>query len=89
MHANAVIGSDGFSFAPDLMSTAAFAAGVTLTRVHSLGNVEIGDDVEIGACTTIDRATLEIHPYRPRHQDRQPGAYRPQCQHRRKPSFLR
>jgi UDP-3-O-[3-hydroxymyristoyl] glucosamine N-acyltransferase len=30
-----------------------------LTRVHSLGNVAIGDDVEIGACTTIDRATLE------------------------------
>ena len=32
---------------------------MTLTRVHSLGNVAIGDDVEIGACTTIDRATLE------------------------------
>jgi UDP-3-O-[3-hydroxymyristoyl] glucosamine N-acyltransferase len=59
VHANAVIGADGFSFAPDLMSAAAFSAGVTVTRVHSLGNVEIGDDVEIGACTTIDRATLE------------------------------
>jgi UDP-3-O-[3-hydroxymyristoyl] glucosamine N-acyltransferase len=59
VHANAVIGSDGFSFAPDLMSTAAFTADVTLARIHSLGSVEIGDDVEIGACTTIDRATLE------------------------------
>jgi UDP-3-O-[3-hydroxymyristoyl] glucosamine N-acyltransferase len=59
VHANAVIGADGFSFAPDLMSAAAFTAGVTVTRVHSLGNVEIGDDVEIGACSTIDRATLE------------------------------
>lgn len=59
VHANAVIGSDGFSFAPDLMSAAAFSAGVKLSRVHSLGNVVIGDDVEIGACTTIDRATLE------------------------------
>jgi UDP-3-O-[3-hydroxymyristoyl] glucosamine N-acyltransferase len=59
VHANAVIGADGFSFAPDLMSAEAFTAGVTVTRVHSLGNVVIGDDVEIGACSTIDRATLE------------------------------
>jgi UDP-3-O-[3-hydroxymyristoyl] glucosamine N-acyltransferase len=59
VHANAVIGADGFSFAPDLMSAAAFTAGVQVTRVHSLGNVVVGDDVEIGACTTIDRATLE------------------------------
>jgi UDP-3-O-[3-hydroxymyristoyl] glucosamine N-acyltransferase len=59
VHANAVIGADGFSFAPDLMSALAFTSGVTIERVHSLGNVEIGDDVEIGACTTIDRATLE------------------------------
>jgi UDP-3-O-[3-hydroxymyristoyl] glucosamine N-acyltransferase len=59
IHGNAVIGADGFSFAPDLMSAAAFSAGVKVTRVHSLGNVVIGDDVEIGACTTIDRATLE------------------------------
>jgi UDP-3-O-[3-hydroxymyristoyl] glucosamine N-acyltransferase len=59
VHANAVIGADGFSFAPDLMTAAAFTAGLTLRRVHSLGNVVVGDDVEIGACTTIDRATLE------------------------------
>jgi UDP-3-O-[3-hydroxymyristoyl] glucosamine N-acyltransferase len=59
VHANAVIGSDGFSFAPDLMSAPVFAPGVTLTRVHSLGNVVIGDDVEVGAGTTIDRATIE------------------------------
>jgi UDP-3-O-[3-hydroxymyristoyl] glucosamine N-acyltransferase len=59
VHANAVIGSDGFSFAPDLNSMAAFTADLTLTRVHSLGSVVIGDDVEIGACSTIDRATIE------------------------------
>jgi UDP-3-O-[3-hydroxymyristoyl] glucosamine N-acyltransferase len=59
VHANAVIGADGFSFAPDLTSVSSFTAGTTVTRVHSLGNVEIGDDVEIGAGTTIDRATLE------------------------------
>jgi UDP-3-O-[3-hydroxymyristoyl] glucosamine N-acyltransferase len=59
IHGNAVIGADGFSFAPDLMSATAFTAGVQVTRIHSLGNVEIGDDVEIGACSTVDRATLE------------------------------
>ena len=32
---------------------------MVVTRIHSLGNVEIGDDVEIGAGTTIDRSTLE------------------------------
>src|SRR3974390_1498207 len=35
-------------------------ADVELMRVHSLGSVVIGDDVEIGACTTIDRATIEV-----------------------------
>ena len=60
VHANAVIGSDGFSFAPDLASPIAFTAEVVLTRIHSLGSVMIGDDVEIGACTTIDRATVEF-----------------------------
>lgn len=59
VHANAVIGSDGFSFAPDLMGPIAFTPDVTLMRVHSLGSVVVGDDVEIGACTTVDRATLE------------------------------
>jgi UDP-3-O-[3-hydroxymyristoyl] glucosamine N-acyltransferase len=59
VHGNAVIGADGFSFAPNLMSAIAFTAAVKVERVHSLGNVVIGDDVEIGACTTIDRATLE------------------------------
>lgn len=60
IHANAVVGSDGFSFAPDLNSPEGFKPGVKVTRVHSLGNVEVGDDVEIGACTTIDRSTLEV-----------------------------
>jgi UDP-3-O-[3-hydroxymyristoyl] glucosamine N-acyltransferase len=54
IHFNATIGSDGFSFLP-----------VTGTgkgrpqRIHSLGGVAIGDDVEIGAASTIARATLE------------------------------
>jgi len=50
---NAVIGCDGFSFLrPDKEKSLP-------GRVHSLGNVVIGDDVEIGAGTTIARATLQ------------------------------
>lgn len=59
VHPNAAIGVDGFSFAPDMTSPVAFKPGLKLARIHSLGTVEIGDDVEIGAGTTIDRATLE------------------------------
>ena len=52
IHANAVLGSDGFGFIP------AGSAGDAPQRIHALGTVVIGDDVEIGAGTTIDRATL-------------------------------
>jgi len=48
VHPGAVIGSDGFGFALD--------AG-RYHKVPQVGNVVIGDDVEIGANTTIDRAT--------------------------------
>lgn len=48
VHAGAVIGADGFGFA--------FDAG-RYHKVSQVGNVVIGDDVEIGANTTIDRAT--------------------------------
>ncbi len=51
---NASIGADGFSFLPPEPG----ASPPMPVRVHSLGNVVIGDDVEIGASTTIDRATL-------------------------------
>ncbi len=44
-----VIGSDGFGFAP---------VGDKYQKIPQLGNVVIEDDVEIGANTTIDRATL-------------------------------
>ncbi|MBV9955106.1 MAG: UDP-3-O-(3-hydroxymyristoyl)glucosamine N-acyltransferase [Pseudolabrys sp.] len=56
---NAVVGSDGFSFAPELVNKTAYPAGTKLSKIHSLGNVVIGEDVEIGAATTIDRATLQ------------------------------
>lgn len=50
IHPGAVIGSDGFGLAGD--------NGVWL-KVPQLGGVSIGDDVEIGANTTIDRGALE------------------------------
>jgi UDP-3-O-[3-hydroxymyristoyl] glucosamine N-acyltransferase len=56
--ANAVIGADGFSFIP-VTNPDGKSNGVPMPlRTHSLGTVVIGDDVEIGAGTTIDRATL-------------------------------
>jgi UDP-3-O-[3-hydroxymyristoyl] glucosamine N-acyltransferase len=49
-HAGVVIGSDGFGFAPQ--------AGNDYKKIAQIGNVIIEDNVEIGANTTIDRATL-------------------------------
>jgi len=50
IHAGTVIGSDGFGFAPK--NDGAYS------KVPQLGNVIIEDGVEIGANTTIDRATI-------------------------------
>jgi len=50
LHAGAVIGADGFGFAPDQG---------TWFKVPQVGSVRIGDDVEIGANTTIDRGAIE------------------------------
>jgi len=50
LHSGAVVGADGFGFAPD--------AG-TWFKVPQVGGVRIGDDVEIGANTTIDRGAIE------------------------------
>lgn len=50
VHAGAVIGADGFGFAPD---------GGTWYKVPQVGSVRIGDDVEIGANTTIDRGAID------------------------------
>ena len=48
-HSGAVIGSDGFGFAP---------VNGHFEKIPQMGNVIIEDDVEIGANTTIDRATF-------------------------------
>jgi len=50
LHPGAVVGADGFGFAPD--------AGTWL-KVPQIGSVQIGDDVEIGANTTIDRGAID------------------------------
>ena len=50
IHAGVIIGSDGFGFAPNTDGT--------YSKIPQIGNVIIGDYVEIGSCTTIDRATL-------------------------------
>jgi UDP-3-O-[3-hydroxymyristoyl] glucosamine N-acyltransferase len=49
IHGNAVIGADGLGFR---------TVQGRHVKVPQIGNVEVGDDVEIGACTTIDRATF-------------------------------
>jgi len=50
VHSAAVIGSDGFGFAKN---------GDDWVKIHQLGGVVTGDDVEIGAGTTIDRGALD------------------------------
>jgi UDP-3-O-[3-hydroxymyristoyl] glucosamine N-acyltransferase len=50
VHAGTIIGSDGFGFAPQ--------ADGSFKKVPQIGNVRVEDDVEIGANSTIDRATI-------------------------------
>lgn len=50
LHSGCVVGSDGFGFAPN---------DGRWEKIPQIGRVLIGDDVEIGACTTIDRGALE------------------------------
>jgi UDP-3-O-[3-hydroxymyristoyl] glucosamine N-acyltransferase len=50
VHGNAVIGADGFGYRDQ---------NSRHVKVPQLGHVEIGDDVEIGAGTTIDRGTFQ------------------------------
>lgn len=50
VHAGVVIGADGFGFAPD---------GEIWEKIEQLGAVRIGNDVEIGANTCIDRGALQ------------------------------
>jgi UDP-3-O-[3-hydroxymyristoyl] glucosamine N-acyltransferase len=51
IHSNAVIGSDGFGNAP--------RPDGSWEKIEHMGNVIIGNDVEIGACTTVDKSEME------------------------------
>lgn len=67
-HPNCVVGGDGFAFVTPEKSNVEEARGSlgasdtrraqSWTRIHSLGTVEIADDVEVGSCSTIDRGTI-------------------------------
>jgi len=50
IHSGSIIGSDGFGFVPN-------EEGI-YSKIPQIGNVIIEDNVDIGSCTTIDRATL-------------------------------
>ena len=50
IYSGVVIGADGFGFAPQTDGT--------FKKIPQIGNVIIEDNVDIGACTTIDRATM-------------------------------
>lgn len=50
IHSGAIIGADGFGFAPN--------PDGTYNKIPQIGNVVIEDNVDIGSCTTIDRATM-------------------------------
>ncbi|MCR5695467.1 MAG: UDP-3-O-(3-hydroxymyristoyl)glucosamine N-acyltransferase [Marinilabiliaceae bacterium] len=50
LHAGCVVGADGFGFAPD--------ENRNYKKIPQVGNVVIADDVEVGANTCIDRATM-------------------------------
>ena len=52
IHSGAVIGSDGFGFTP--------GPSGEWYKIPQVGGVELGDDVEVGANTTIDRATMMV-----------------------------
>ncbi len=54
VHSGVVIGADGFGFAP-----VKGEGGLRYEKIEQLGGVRIGDDVEIGANTCIDRGALD------------------------------
>lgn len=53
IHSGAVLGADGFGFAPDPLNGGAWA------KIAQIGGVRVGNDVEIGANTTVDRGAIE------------------------------
>lgn len=58
IHSGAVLGADGFGFAPDSIAASQGEPG-RWVKIPQLGRVVVGDDVEIGANTTVDRGALD------------------------------
>ncbi|MEM6728416.1 MAG: UDP-3-O-(3-hydroxymyristoyl)glucosamine N-acyltransferase, partial [Pseudomonadota bacterium] len=68
LHPGVVLGSDGFSFVTpetsavetvrQTMGSRFEARAQSLERIHSLGALQLGDDVEIGSNSTLDRGTI-------------------------------
>ncbi len=54
IHSNVVMGFDGFGYASEMQDNK-----LTHIKIHHLGKIEIGDDVEMGANCTIARSTLK------------------------------
>jgi UDP-3-O-[3-hydroxymyristoyl] glucosamine N-acyltransferase len=54
VHAGSVLGADGFGYEPPR------SRGGAWRKIPHVGTVEVGDDVEIGACCTIDRARFGV-----------------------------
>jgi UDP-3-O-[3-hydroxymyristoyl] glucosamine N-acyltransferase len=57
LHSGCVVGADGFGYAPHRLGA---------RKIHHLGGVDIGDDVEIGANSAVDRGTLDATRIGPR-----------------------
>lgn len=65
LHQNACLGADGFSFATpetgsieSVRDSSVAAQNREIAKIESLGTVILGDDVEIGAASAVDRSTL-------------------------------
>jgi UDP-3-O-[3-hydroxymyristoyl] glucosamine N-acyltransferase len=58
IHAGAVIGADGFGYAPVMKLIDGKKVPVDHLKIYHLGRVVLGDDVEVGANSSIDRGTL-------------------------------
>lgn len=58
IHSGAVLGADGFGYAHNISTDANGHRSACWQKIYQLGGITIGDDVEIGANTTIDRGAL-------------------------------
>ena len=72
IHSGAVLGADGFGFV---------LSGEAYEKFPQIGSVKLGNNVEIGANSCVDRAALGVTSIGDWYQTRQPGSHRSQCHH--------